>query len=128
MNLTGAVKLGEGRQREVFVHPDDPALVVKRAINSTSYNRAEARNCKIVMAAGLADWIAPVVALSNCGRFLTMRRAEPYTGEFPRQVPQCFRDLHRGNIGMLEGRVVFVDYQELRSRSFRLVDARWRGQ
>jgi hypothetical protein len=126
MNLSGAVKLGEGRQREVFVHPDDPTLVVKRAINTPDWNRAEAKNCAALIKAGLADWIAPVVSLSECGTFLTMRRAEPYTGKFPARVPQCFRDLHRGNIGLLDGRVVFVDYQELRS-GYQLISARWRG-
>ena len=127
MNLSCAVKLGKGQQREVFIHPDDPTLVVKRAINTPDWNRAEAKNCKFLIRMGLADWIAPVVSLSECGTFLTMRRAEPYTGKLPDRVPRCFRDLHRGNIGLLDGRVVFVDYQELRE-GLGLIDARWRGK
>jgi hypothetical protein len=128
VNLEGAVLLGFGKEREVFIHPDNPAWVVKRAINSPHFNLAEYGNCRRLVRAGLGQWIAHVLDITPDGRLLIMERAEPFVGKLPKKIPACFRDLHRPNTGWLRGHFVMVDYQEIRRDMHTMAEVKWRKE
>lgn len=62
--------------------------------------------------AGLSKWLAPVHSISRNGLVLFMYRCEPCPKHLlPDKVPACLEeDFHRGNVGLLDGHPVCIDY------------------
>jgi len=115
-NLLCGKLLGEGIHRKIFECRLRDDLVVKvEAETDWRYfaNVLEMRfwndheHYKKV-----ADWLAPCEYLSPDGRILLQRRASPIIERsvLPEQVPAFLSDLKPENFGMLDGRLVCLDY------------------
>lgn len=130
-NMLCGEKLGEGIHREVFACKLRPELVVK-------IERQEMRYFANVMENNfwayhqsvkeIARWLAPCEFLSPDGRLSLMRRADPVPSKFklPDKLPTFLTDLKRSNFGLLDGRLVCVDYAfTIPNPSMRLRKANW---
>jgi len=105
-------RLGNGIGREVYEMATDATKVVKIETAARSFqNIAEWELWRQVKDTRHAKWLAPCHHISPCGIILIMDRTEPLRrGECPKRVPDWLTDFHRGNWGMLNGRVVCHDY------------------
>lgn len=110
-------KLGEGIHRIVFECAIDPTLVVKVEFDERMNfsNAAEWKNWnESRYYQPMADWLAPCVRISPCGRVLLQKRIIPMReDELPDKVPSFLTDLKPGNFGWYENRVVACDYSTL---------------
>lgn len=132
-NLLCGKLLGEGIHRKVFECRLRDDLVVKvEAETDWRYfaNVLEMRfwndheHYKKV-----ADWLAPCEYLSPDGRILLQRRVSPIIERsvLPEQVPAFLSDLKPENFGMLDGRLVCLDYAlTIPNPSTRLKKVDWR--
>lgn len=114
-NLLCGEKIGAGIHREVFECKLRPDLVVK--VENGDYRWFanvfeqsfwdEYQQDKAV-----ALWLAPCEFLSPDGRILLQKRAEPLTSAtpLPDKLPAFLGDVKKNNFGLLDGRVVCVDY------------------
>jgi len=112
-NMLCGRKIGEGIHRTVYECKIRPDLVVK-------VENQEMRYFANVMEdkfwadhqyyEKVAKWLCPIEFLSPDGRLLLMRRAEQGNITFPDQLPSFLTDLKPENFGMLEGRLVCIDY------------------
>lgn len=107
--------IGNGVARQVYtctLKPDEWVVKVEIADGyfqnvaeysvwqSVSYNMPELR-----------VWFAPVVAISDNGRFLVQARTHPCDEtNLPARVPSFFTDMQPSNWGWLDGKVVCHDY------------------
>jgi hypothetical protein len=56
-------------------------------------------------------WLAPCRLLSRSGKYLLQRRATPITKrQRPTHLPAFISDIKDGNLGVVDGKVVMVDY------------------
>jgi len=112
-NLLVGRKIGRGIHRSVHRLRFSPELVVKVA-HSESGRRANLKEYliwDIAECSRHARWLAPVRACSTDGSFLVMDYAHPASRkDFPRRVPAFLSDLQYDNFGILDGRLVCVDY------------------
>ncbi len=127
----GAV-LGEGRCRLVYVHGEDPSLVVKVAKEGhRKINTQEAQVWDKVKDTDAARWLAPVLQSCPDGRWLVMQRTVAATRneDYPDQVPSGMRDVKRHNWGWIGGEMRCHDYHMLhRGRAGGSTrKARWKG-
>ena len=60
----------------------------------------------------ISRWLAPCEFLSPDGRILLQTRAEPLPFDYrlPDKLPAFLTDLKRANFGLLDGKLVCVDY------------------
>lgn len=109
--------IGAGMSRRVYAAAFDPArLVVKWQQDRDHFQNQ--REWIVWMAIKevkkLAAWFAPCESISPAGLWLVQRRTQPVSIEELRReipkVPMCFTDLHVGNWGRLDGRIVCHDY------------------
>jgi len=130
-NLLCGEKLGAGIHRDVFECKLRPDLVVKVEKSDHRYfaNVMEMQFwCDNQYAKDIAKWLAPCEYLSPDGRILLQRRAQPIVDEsqLPKQLPAFLTDLKMRNFGMLDGRVVCVDYAlNVVIASRRMREAHW---
>lgn len=131
-NLLCGEKIGEGIHRTVFECRIRADLVVKveseinyryfaNVLEMRFWNDHETDK-------RVAPWLAPCEYLSSDGRILLQRKAFPITDTavLPRQVPSFLSDLKPGNFGILDGRVVGLDYaMTIPNPSIRLKKAGW---
>ncbi len=122
-------KIGEGVYREVYVYNFDPKYVVKVAKdeNGRAHNLLE-NEIWYQADKRLARWLAPCHRLSKSGKYLLMRRTKPVSkGQVPRKIPAFFDDAHSDNWGILNGRVVCIDYGlvHLSKNPMRMVKKKW---
>lgn len=120
-------KIGKGKHREVYVHPDDKGLVIKKAIYGDRFkNIFRGINPNVLeffiwhgaVTRGESDIFCPCVDISPCGVYLIMERAGrvnrnhfPYSEDLPGPLTGFFRDVkNSSNWGTLRGRLVLVDY------------------
>lgn len=111
-------KLGEGAFRKVYdmYFRDDLVIKVAKDYGGIESNINEWQLwCRCTQGEfydPLKQWLAPCVTISTCGKYLVQRKAEPITDRalLPTIVPACMTDLKLNNLGMYDGRVVFVDY------------------
>ena len=132
-NLLCGKLLGEGIHRKVFECRIRPDLVVKvepeenwryfaNVLEMRFWNDHE--HYKKV-----ADWLAPCEYLSPDGRILLQRRTLPIvdSSALPAQLPAFLSDVKADNFGMLDGRLVCVDYaMTIPNPSTRLKKVDWR--
>lgn len=115
-NLLCGKKIGEGIHRDVFECRLRSDLVVKveaetdwRYFANVLEMRfwSDAQYCEKI-----SQWLAPCEYLSPDGRILLQRKVRKIAdiSELPRQVPAFLTDLKADNFGVLDGRIVCVDY------------------
>ena len=115
-NLLCGKLLGEGIHRKVFECRLRDDLVVK--VESETDWRYFANVLEMRFwndhehYKKVADWLAPCEYLSPDGRILLQRKALPIVDRsaLPKQVPAFLSDLKPENFGMLDGRLVCLDY------------------
>lgn len=114
-NLLCGKKLGQGIHRQVFECKIRPDLVVKVEDDDYRYfaNVLEQKfwdDHKYFDK--VARWLAPCEYLSPDGRILLQKRCDPVPSSFemPEKLPSFLSDLKRTNFGILDGKLVCVDY------------------
>lgn len=125
-------KLGEGCARKVYLLRQNPAYVAKIEGGAGSFqNVAEWDAWSWLQGSKIAPWFAPCEWISANGVILVQQRAEPVRrGELPKRLPSILVDLKLENFGMIEGRLVCIDYgtigSKLRDSPMALAPAKWR--
>lgn len=115
-NLLCHGQLGEGIHRKVFACRIRDDFVVKVEDGAEWRNFANVREmqfwCDWQHHEPVARWLAPCEFLSPDGRVLLQRRCEPIPSgyELPATLPAFLTDVKRENFGLLDGRLVCVDY------------------
>lgn len=104
--------IGRGMSCTVYQHKTQPHLVIKRERQVGKFqNVNEYHIWHQICCMKLAEWFAPVYAISPCGQFIIQAKTQPITADqLPSQVPGLFTDFKQNNWGMLEGRPVCHDY------------------
>jgi len=113
--------IGSGASREVYAVVHDETLVVKVETTArTFHNQTEWLIWQEMKEWPISDWFAPCTEIDAYGNVLIQRRTEPFKcdKEFKAAltrtrggvIPRVFQDIHYGNFGMLDGRVVCHDY------------------
>ena len=130
-NMLCGDKLGEGIHRTVFACKLLPDAVVKVEKDYFRYfaNVFESKFWSDHSDyEAVAKWLAPVMHMSPDGRILLQRRADPVPAsyELPDKMPAFLSDFKRENFGLLEGRLVCLDYaMTIPNPSTRLKKAYW---
>jgi len=110
--------IGSGQTRDVYEWLPDDNLVVKVAQDTRGIidNTAEFSLWESAVSPGsfykdLKLILAPIDCISDCCKFLLMKKTVPVSpDEVPPVVPSFMTDLKLSNIGFYDGRVVFHDY------------------
>ncbi len=106
--------LGKGVYREVWQHAQQKDLVIKKANeeNGREVNFIEHRLWRdIEYNKSLKPYFAPVVAVSDCGKYLIQKKVEPLPKrQYPKVLPAFFTDTKYSNFGLLNGKFVCIDY------------------
>lgn len=112
-NLLCGKLIGKGAHRSVYECKLRPDLVVK-VENSSLRHFANVMESKFwadhQYYAKVSRWLAPVEFLSPDGRILLMRKADSAGSNLPKQLPAFLTDVKPENFGLLDGRLVCVDY------------------
>lgn len=110
-------RIGRGASRHVYELMMDKTRVLK--VEHTGYsfhNVAEWKVWQEVKDYTIGLWFAPCYDIDSLGNVLVQARTVPFESEEAfhaacgGKVPSCFDDIHYGNWGMFEGRVVCHDY------------------
>lgn len=105
---------GTGMSRWVYTSEVFPDIVIKIERRGKVFqNIVEYETWTHVEHTWAAQFFAPVVDISDCGRFLVMKRTKPVTMKTLRKttrVPVFLSDLKRTNYGLYKGRLVCHDY------------------
>lgn len=104
--------LGSGVSRHVYTYrPQPKKFVVKVEYADCDFQNVAEWELWCNAKASLKKWLAPCWDISPCGKALLQERAEPCpTHLLPKRVPAVLGDLHKANFGIIEGRVVLMDY------------------
>lgn len=108
--------LASGAFREVFHYaPDDRYVVKVELTQCLFYNIMEWRIWNFFQKKPLGKWLVPCHRISMGGTFLIQHKATDVFGpDLPEEVPELFCDLKQRNWGRYKGRVVCLDYANLR--------------
>jgi len=110
--------LGEGISRRVFALSEDYVLKIGKPGNGIWNGLAgnlEEWNGYHGAAPEIREWLCPPVAVASNGAWLIARRAQRPHGweaqdEVHKAIGHLVKDLHGGNIGILDGHAVAIDY------------------
>lgn len=110
--------LGQGIHRKVFQCRFRSDLVIKVEDNGDAAHRSFANVREFDFWGAwqhykpVADWLAPCEYLSPDGRLMAQRRVDriPQGYKLPEQLPGFLTDHKESNFGLLDGRLVCVDY------------------
>lgn len=102
-------ELGRGDYRTAYLFRPNTNLVLKHEHNPARCNAMEQEFYSAALGTGAEKWLAPVIDISNCGRWLLMARTTPVT-HWPERIPVWMNDMNRANYGMFEDRFVCHDY------------------
>jgi hypothetical protein len=119
LNLFVGKRIGRGAFRRVYAV--DKYRVLKVEYTGREFcNMMEAKVWHYVRDTPLEDWFAPVLEIEPMGVAMLQSRTQPFDSEadFKKALeetrggilPLFFDDVHYGNFGMLDGRVVCHDY------------------
>jgi len=103
-----------GSSRMVFDWKFRPNTVIKFCkADDCQSNWTEYAVWESVKDTKYAKWFSPVIDISPCGRFLLMEKAKEIKIEdkLPKKLPNFFTDIHTGNFGWIDNRLVCIDYQ-----------------
>ena len=106
--------INSGQSRIVFEWKFRPNTVIKFCkADDCQSNWTEYAIWESVKDTKNAKWFCPVIDISPCGRFLLMEKARAITNEdkLPKKLPNFFTDIHTGNFGYIDDRLVCIDYQ-----------------
>lgn len=114
-------KIGSGASRDVYSLLHRPDCVLKVEFEARTFNnQTEWLVWEEMRGWPIADWFAPCVDIDSYGNVLIQKRTKPFRCEKDFHaaltktrggvVPAVFDDVHYGNFGMLDGRVVCHDY------------------
>lgn len=118
-NMLCGNKIGGGIHRDVFKCKLRPELVVKvetetnyrffANVNEMNFWNDNQYYSKV------AQWLAPCEFLSPDGRILLQKRCDPVPMNYklPKQLPGFLTDIKRENFGVLNGKLVCVDYASI---------------
>ena len=116
-NLLCGDRLGVGIHRSVFECRLRPELVVKVEDENSPWRYfANAREmqfwCDNQHFEPVYRWLAPCEYMSPDGRVLLQKRADPIpiTYELPEKMPSFLTDFKRENFGLIDGKLVCLDY------------------
>lgn len=117
MELFIGKEIGNGSGRTVYECVYDPTVVIKVETWSQSFQNInewraweDSKEHKSV-----SKWLAPCVAISNCGTILIQKRTEPCSkDQYPKKLPDFFTDYKYKNFGIYKGKFVCHDYGLLR--------------
>lgn len=114
-NLLCGDKLGEGISRTVYECRLRPELVVKveSGVDRRFANVFEHAFWQDYRhQPKVAQWLAPCERISPDGRILLQRRADPLARgyELPEKLPTFLTDHKESNFGLIDGRLVCLDY------------------
>lgn len=119
-NLLCGKQLGEGIHRKVFECRIRADLVVKVEQPDEPWRSfANAQEMlfwsNYVHCPEVARWLAPCEYMSPDGRLLLQRKVDHITSKtkLPPSLPTFLTDIKRDNFGLLNGRLVCVDYAML---------------
>jgi hypothetical protein len=124
-------RLGIGSARKVYQCRIDPGLVVKIEKGGRSFQNVNEWEAWSFLGKKHCHWLAPCLHISSCGAILIQKRAEPIRkGDLPKRIPSFLRDIKLENFGMIDGRLVCIDYGTLPhaigDSSVKLTKASWR--
>lgn len=104
--------IGDGMTRHVYRFAPDDKYVIKFELHDGHFqNVSEWQLWDSVQHTKHAKWFAPCHGISQCGRILIQRYADPIAAiNLPAEVPAFFTDLKPGNWGQIKGQPVAVDY------------------
>jgi hypothetical protein len=108
--------LGEGIARQVYacrIWPEDYVIKVQTrdSLEDHDYQNLAEWDLWCNASADLRKWLAPCISLSPGGGALMQARCEPCpTHLVPKKMPKVLGDMHLGNLGIYEGKVVMTDY------------------
>jgi hypothetical protein len=110
--------IASGAYRTVYTCRFNPDLVIKveRQMEWREFSNVKemAFWCDNQYYEPVAKWLAPCEYMSPGGWLLAQRRVTPLTPqqikELPEQLPAFLTDIKHQNFGMLDGRLVCVDY------------------
>jgi hypothetical protein len=117
--------LGSGATRDVYEflpEPDKYVLKVEKT-PCDNENRDWMQNTQEWLfwnncAKSAKRWLAPCLQLSRSGKYLLQRRATPITKQQrPLRLPAFITDIKDANLGIVDGKVVMVDYGLLAATS-----------
>jgi hypothetical protein len=105
-------KISEGAYRAVYEFDLIPNTVIKISLGGTP-NIVEFEVWEQLKDTPYAKWLAPCLHISPTGHFLIQRKCKPVPPDYklPKKLPEFFTDLKRENWGLLNGKLVCVDYQ-----------------
>lgn len=114
-NLLCGEKIAVGSSRMVFECRIRLEWVVKVEIEKdwrTFENMREFQIWQIHASHSASQWLAPCKRISPDGRILLQERCDPLPRnyELPEKVPDFLNDLKPENFGLLNGRLVCLDY------------------
>lgn len=112
IDLTLGDLLGEGIARKVYACRIAPQYVIKlEYTQDPDFQNVAEWEMWHAAPARLKKWLAPVYDISTDGKALLMARCDPCPEHmYPKRLPKILDDMHRGNIGLYEGRPVAMDY------------------
>ena len=133
LNLLFGDLLGNGIHRKVWACRIRPDLVVKVEDESSDWRDfANAREmqfwCDHQHYLPVAKWLAPCEYMSPDGRVMLQKRVDPLAPSFelPGTMPTFLTDFKRENFGLLDGKLVCVDYSTtIPAPSLRLKKVHW---
>jgi hypothetical protein len=124
--------IGAGIHRTVYDCALKPGWVVKVENQSSRYF-ANVMECKFwndhESYKPVADWLAPCGNMSPDGRLLLQKRIDPLPLDYalPDRMPKFLCDFKPSNYGLLNGRIVCIDYaMVIPTPSVRLKKMVWR--
>lgn len=132
-NLLCGKKIGEGIHRVVFECRLLPHLVVKVEKDDDVFryfaNPLEMQLwCDYAGVKSISKWLAPCEFLSPDGRVMLQRKADPVPSYYklPKKIPAFLTDIKRENFGIIDERLVCLDYTSLISTpDTKLQPANW---
>lgn len=101
--------LGDGISRQVYECTVDDTLIVKVEYARTFQNVNEWNTWESVRDTKFAKYFAPVVAISQYGNILLMKKTTPVI-KYPDKIPAFFTDTKRANYGKYKGHFCCHDY------------------
>lgn len=107
--------IGQGVHRKVFECKIRPDLVVKVEDDDHRFfaNVFEMQFwCEYKDNKSISKWLAPCEFMSPDGRVMLQKKCSPVPFDYnlPANMPEFMCDFKRGNFGIMDGRLVCVDY------------------
>lgn len=106
-------RIGRGSLRDVYRLKFNPDLVIK--IERNPIHRHNIQEYLFWQewkhAKSIRKWLAPIEYISPCGTYLIQRYAEPLPRKYTLpKIPKWVADVKPANFGLINGKLVVVDY------------------